>query len=89
MIQPNIFVVVKGHRSFCLVCSAAGHLAKFCPTKKSTLQTKPTSQPTPEQPRVEATKNVLSSEWTGVVRRGAKVTTPPLQQDVPDKSAAK
>lgn len=73
-----------------LSCGATGHLAKLCPGKNPALQPQPATSKS-EQTKGDVPKNAHScpGEWTEGVRRRIKVVTPPSQQNVPDKSAAK
>lgn len=80
----NIFVVVESYCPYCWICSAARHLAKLGVTRNPA----PTSQPTPEQPRVVAAKRPPSGpgEWMEVVEERSKDNNSASQAGCPSKA---
>lgn len=83
----NIYILVEGWRRNCWNCGAAGHLAKLYTGRNPA----PQAQTTTDQPKSEVQQKASSGpgEWAEVMRREAKVATPPLQQDAPEKEATK
>lgn len=73
--------VVKGRHPYCWSCSVMGHMAKVCPSKKST--------PRPSQIAVVVSGEVPGRELKDVSKKGRKTPSPPHNKRSPSKQKPK